>query len=313
MPLNCSICSSLTTHARLLTSNLAIIRVGSDKRSYTLHKDLLCARSTYLADKLSGQPSKSAHDSAQASDDENEDDDEDDANADADKGSNTLTLPETDEQAFDLFVRWLYSSSLPRPDSEDAIGPLLDAYFLSQHLHLPALTATVLEHIRSWYAETDTFPALRRVQYVYENTPLQDPLRALVLGSVARYLVITLPAQSGGKFVGRFPDHWDTALRRDGTLAVDLLLEVQRWRVSGEAVPDVRLEPEAAQRLIMAGPEGVDEDGRGEEEREEERDEGLEQSGEGEQEEENDVTDIKLEEDDGDELANGVSHDEEDN
>lgn len=281
---------------------------------YTLHKALLCNRSTYLANQLNRSHAEDSHAPEGNSNDNDNDDDENNGNNDDDANTatsspfttpGTVSLPDTDAQAFDLFVRWLYASSLPAARSEDSIGALLDAYFLAQTLQLPGLTSSVLEQIRAWYDASDTVPALRRLQYVYENTPVEDPLRALVLGAVARYLVVGIPAANSTKT--GFPPHWDKALRRDGRLAVDLLIECQRWRLEEASVPDVRREAGVAQKLITEGGHDVEFGGGP----------GDEGSGEGQSygEQENDVTDIKLEDhdeqgSDGGQLANGIAHDE---
>jgi hypothetical protein len=39
------------------------------------------------------------------------------------------------------------------------------------------------------------------------------------------------------------PTHWEKALRRNGQLAVDIILAVQKWHIDGENVPDARDEP----------------------------------------------------------------------
>lgn len=278
---------------------------------YTLHKALLCSRSTYLADQLNRSHAEDSHTPEGDSNDDNDDNennDDDDANTATSspfKEPGTVSLPDTDAQAFDLFVRWLYASSLPAARTEDSIGALLDAYFLAQTLQLPGLTSSVLEQIRAWYDASDTVPALRRLQYVYENTPVEDPLRALVLGAVARHLVVAIPAVNPTKT--GFPAHWDKALRRDGRLAVDLLIECQRWRLEEASVPDVRREAGVAQKLITEGGHDVEFDGGMEN--------GSSDEGGSHAEEQNDVTDIKLEDHDeqgidGGQLANGIAHDE---
>lgn len=243
---------------RLLTSRMITVRVGSERTKWTLHADLLRSRSEYFAERLQNdsndndQAHKDASDDDQAHDAESENESQDESQENNSKNDSdedeedtpshkTIDLPEEDETAFSLFVPWLYSSRIQPADTESDIGPLLELSLLSSTLKCSNLQSQVLEEIRSFYDRTDTFPGLRRVQYVYEYTCQESPLRALIIGSVARYLVLR---QEG------IPEHWTKALQRDGRLAVDLLLEIQRWRLDAAEIPDVRRDPEAVRGLI---------------------------------------------------------------
>lgn len=103
---------------------------------------------------------------------------------------------------------------------------------------IPGLVQAALETVRGFYAGTDTYPGLRRVQYVYANTEADSPVRAMMVGAVARMLALRDPKDG-------MPLHWEKALRRNGQLAVDILLAIQGWRLGellgGEGkVPDTR-------------------------------------------------------------------------
>lgn len=89
----------------------------------------------------------------------------------------------------------------------------------------------VLKSVRNWYKESDTYPALRRVQYIYANTDLESPMRQLLISSVARNLVTS---NSG------MPPQWDKALRKNGQLAVDIIIAMQKWNLEKESIPDPR-------------------------------------------------------------------------
>jgi hypothetical protein len=93
------------------------------------------------------------------------------------------------------------------------------------------LTLEVLKSVRNWYKESDTYPALRRVQYIYANTDLESPMRQLLISSVARNLVTS---ESG------MPPQWDKALRKNGQLAVDIIIAMQKWNLEKESIPDPR-------------------------------------------------------------------------
>lgn len=53
------------------------------------------------------------------------------------------------------------------------------------------------------------------------------------------------------------PEHWEKALRRNGQLAVDIILCVQKWHFEPESVPDAREES------VIPLFEGEEESGRG--------------------------------------------------
>lgn len=138
------------------------------------------------------------------------------------------------------------------------------------------LTLEVLKSVRNWYKESDTYPALRRVQYIYANTDLESPMRQLLISSVARNLVTS---NSG------MPPQWDKALRKNGQLAVDIIIAMQKWNLEKESIPDPRQDSvkpiledseQAKAQKKDGGEQNNEEDG---EENDEENDE--EETGEG--------------------------------
>ncbi|KAH7089487.1 hypothetical protein FB567DRAFT_520856 [Paraphoma chrysanthemicola] len=158
------------------------------------------------------------------------------------KNSNTTSfgLPEEEDAPFKTFVGWLYSSSLPVPREESDLGLLFDLYLMAEKFQIPNLVADVLQVVREWYKYSDSYPGLRRVQYVYANTEEGSPMRHMLVHTVARMMVI----EKG------IPAHWDKALRKNGQLAVDIIKAIQDWRLDEEVVPDARDEPEDAEELI---------------------------------------------------------------
>lgn len=158
------------------------------------------------------------------------------------KGSTTSSygLPEEEDATFKTFVGWLYSTSLPVPREEGDLSVLFDLYLLSEKLQIPALISDVLQVVREWYKFSDTYPGLRRVQYIYANTEDGSPMRHMLVHSVARLMVL----EKG------IAPHWDKALRKNGQLAVDIIKAIQDWRLSEEVVPDSRDDPAEAEELI---------------------------------------------------------------
>jgi hypothetical protein len=158
------------------------------------------------------------------------------------KNSNTSSygLPDEEDATFKTFVGWLYSSSLPVPREEADLGLMFDLYLMAEKFQIPNLVADVLQVTREWYKYSDTYPGLRRVQYVYANTEEGSPMRHMLVHAVARFMV----TEKG------IPAHWDKALRKNGQLAVDIILAIQDWRLEDEMIPDARDEPEEAEELV---------------------------------------------------------------
>jgi len=154
--------------------------------------------------------------------------------------SKTFGLPDEEDAPFKTFVGWLYSASLPVPREESDLGLMFDLYLMAEKFQIPNLIADVLQVVREWYKFSDTYPGLRRVQYIYANTEEGSPMRHMLVHAVARFMVI----EKG------IPAHWDKALRKNGQLAVDIIRAIQDWRLDDEVVPDARDEPEDAEDLV---------------------------------------------------------------
>ncbi|OQN99631.1 hypothetical protein B0A48_14773 [Cryoendolithus antarcticus] len=190
----------------LLSRDMVDIYVGDENTHWTLHEKLLCHRSKFFRDvfyKKTGNKNQ------------------------------YYGLPDEDDGPFRLFVAWLYADNIPTPHEEKDLGPLMDLYLMGEKWEIKKLQVDVMDAVRRWYHDSDTLPSLRRVQYIYSNTTDDSPMRVLMVNCIARMLV----------FGEGMPTHWEKALRRNGQLAVDIILAVQKWKLDGESVPDAREEP----------------------------------------------------------------------
>jgi len=196
----------------LLSRSMVDIYVGPENTHWILHEKLLCHYSPFFRRIFYA------------------------------KNSNTTSfgLPEEEDAPFKTFVGWLYSSSLPVPREESDLGLMFDLYLMAEKFQIPNLIADIMQVVREWYKYSDTYPGLRRVQYIYANTEEGSPMRHMLVHSVARMMVI----EKG------IPAHWDKALKKNGQLAVDIIKAIQDWRLDEEIVPDARDEPEDAEDLI---------------------------------------------------------------
>lgn len=125
------------------------------------------------------------------------------------------------------------------PEKEGDLTDLFDLYLMGEKWAIAALVRDVLDAVRRFYRQTESYPSLRRVQYIYSQSPSTSPMRQLLVGSIARML---LTEDKG------IPKHWDKALQKNGQLAVDLIRAMQEWRVSGDEIPDPREEPTEGER-----------------------------------------------------------------
>ncbi|KAF2744470.1 hypothetical protein M011DRAFT_166019 [Sporormia fimetaria CBS 119925] len=169
----------------LLSRSMVDIYVGPNNTHWVLHEKLLCYHSPFFR-KIFLSKSNTTH---------------------------TYGLPEEEDATFRCLVGWLYSSTLPVPREEADLSVLFDLYLLSEKLSIPALSHDILQTVREWYKYSDSFPGLRRVQYIYANTEEGSAMRVFMVHSIARMMVL-------GK---EMPLHWDKALKKNGQLAVDLI------------------------------------------------------------------------------------------
>ncbi|KAF2722103.1 hypothetical protein K431DRAFT_338352 [Polychaeton citri CBS 116435] len=187
----------------LLSRDMVDLYVGTENTHWILHEKLLCHRSRFFRDIFYNK-----------------------------KGSKNSVygLPDEDDEPFRLFVGWLYSAHVPPPQEEKDLSKLFDLYLMAEKWEIKQLINDVLEQVRQWYHDTDSWPGLRRVQYVYSNTEQDSPLRQLLVSSIARMLASS----------DKMPEHWDRALKKNGELAVDIIRCIQKWHLHLDDVPDSR-------------------------------------------------------------------------
>ncbi len=199
------------------------IYVGSDNTHWVLHEKLLCSRSKFFSKIFwdNQKFTRSQH-----------------------SGNKSFGLPGEDDEPFRMFVGWLYSGHVRVPEEENDLGNLFDLYLMGEKWAIADLVRDVLDTVRKWYRTSNSYPGLRRVQYVYANTDAESPMRQLLVNCVARMLLLN----------DGIPSHWDKALRKNGQLAVDIIQAIQNWKIDDNSVPDARqemLKPEQDKMMIV--------------------------------------------------------------
>lgn len=183
--------------------------IGSDSTHWAIHEKLLTYHSPFFSSIFNGDDNK-----------------EETKNG----GNKSYNLRDEDDYPFELLVGWLYSGSLRQPKDEKDIGPLLDLYLLSEKFQMKKLGLDIVELAREFYHSTSTYPGLRRVQYVYNETDEDNEMREMMVSSIARQLTTS----------DKIPIHWATALQRNGQLAVDIIRAIQQWHIEERSIPDAR-------------------------------------------------------------------------
>ncbi|KAF1989115.1 hypothetical protein K402DRAFT_372662 [Aulographum hederae CBS 113979] len=194
----------------LLSKSMVDIYVGPENTHWVLHEKLLCYRSKFFS-KIFYSTSKFTGRAAT---------------------SKTFGLPDEEDEPFKAFVGWLYSGFVKPPKEERELGDLFDLYLMGEKWQIAGLVKDVLDAVRTFYKQNDSFPGLRRVQYIYANTDADSPMRQLLVSSIARMLTLG----------DGIPAHWDKALRKNAQLAVDIIKSIQDWKISEDQVPDPREE-----------------------------------------------------------------------
>jgi len=187
-----------------MTSKIVDIYVGPDSTHWPLHERLLCYHSKFFSNIFYKDETS--------------------------RGNKSYGLPDDDDAPFELLVGWLYSKAIKSPKAEKDIGPLLELYLLSQKFEMDKLAEDVVETIREWYHDSNTYPSMRRVQYIYAETDEDNEMREMMVSSIARQLTTS----------DKIPLYWAQALQRNGQLAVDIIRSIQQWHIEERSIPDAR-------------------------------------------------------------------------
>lgn len=125
--------------------------VGSKKKSYSLHKGLLCFYSDYFRAAFNGS-FKEATDGK-------------------------IELMDVEPEVFDIFQVWLYSRRLQAPtDSVLYFSTLAQLWVFGDKHQIPLLQNEAMDEIFARHAKLNHFQT-KLVKLAYEQTPVGSPLR----------------------------------------------------------------------------------------------------------------------------------------
>ena len=162
--------------------------VGTERKKFHLHRDLLCDRSEYFNACFGG-------DFKEAKEKE-------------------LHIPEDNVAGFELFASWLYGAPLKQIEDQDALLPHIALHVLASKLCVERLQNEVMDLIIRFYRVHPGLVEAQSLGYIYENTSEGDPLRVFSVRLLSWTIVDT-------NIMELSPDH-KILLGLAGDFAVDL-------------------------------------------------------------------------------------------
>ena len=163
------------------------IFVGTERKKFHLHRDLLCDRSDYFKACFSGNFKEAQQ--------------------------KKLSLPEDNAESFGLLVKWLYGAPLKKMSSNDDLPEycaliILANKLLLEHLHNEAMDSMLRFH-RMNPASID----VESLHNIYQNTSDQERVR--------KYLVSLAAWTTASKKIFFLSADYQRLIREVGDFAVD--------------------------------------------------------------------------------------------
>jgi hypothetical protein len=149
----------LLTLPRYISSDIINLFVEPKRKKYHVHKDLICERSEYFQKAFQPITLKESLEGG-------------------------IYFPEDVPEAFDLFVRWLYTSELDNADSitDEKLLNYAHLYVLADKVCLGQLQNAAIDRNISWAGISFFSPSF--IKSVYEMTPQDSVMRALMVDEV---------------------------------------------------------------------------------------------------------------------------------
>lgn len=157
-----------------------------------------------------------------------------------------VTLPDTDEQAFEGYLQWLYTGELTLSE-ENPFRTLTEHYILGDFLADSAFCGSSLDGIVNKTCENKLLPSASTIELAWEHTLQRSPMRKLYLEAFAAPSSIQLLLKYTPDPVKRYPaafiydcfQHFITSRGLEGFNAASerdrLLMECRRKITSQQA------------------------------------------------------------------------------
>ncbi|KAI9813637.1 MAG: hypothetical protein M1827_003708 [Pycnora praestabilis] len=147
----------------LMSNDFVTLHIGAKKEPWSLHLTVLCTRSSFFREKLTGL---SRQGKVEREDEE------------------ATNFPGIDPTIFSALIGPLYTGLLPPIDSQTANEELLKLYLLSCDLHIEYVQNAILSHVHAASAtKCFTYPSRNTLAHFYANTNPSTPLRRLYIGN----------------------------------------------------------------------------------------------------------------------------------
>jgi len=164
--------------------DLITLKVGQEKKVFTVHKRILCDSSPFFESAC--KPEWMISD------------------------ERIIELPEDDPVAIDHMLYWMYFDQVSIPkrhmssnqgvDSgmDSAAGLIAKMYVLGQKYQIPRLRNEIVDACYEWMDDPKKMPTTV-LNYVWENTPPESPLRILLLGRIVECYPHDMLTQAANK------------------------------------------------------------------------------------------------------------------
>ncbi|EAT87519.1 hypothetical protein HBI56_122580 [Parastagonospora nodorum] len=143
----------------MVVSDTIIVRVGDERKDYTLHKRLLIHHSEYFRGALSGNFRET--------------------------NDGVITLEDIATEYFDVFVDWLYEKEIPKI-KPSALGKgqnstLLRTYVLADRFMVFGLKNAILKFLFDMNEHGRMVPTYATITYAFQNLTEHDPLLQFIV------------------------------------------------------------------------------------------------------------------------------------
>ncbi|KAI5203377.1 hypothetical protein E4T39_04152 [Aureobasidium subglaciale] len=183
-----------TLWKRLLSGPTIDFYVGSERRHWSLHRNLLCHHSPYFESEfLANESQKSSKRSE-------------------------LDLPDQDPVGFELLVKWLYqgtlddTSDMTDENKYDYSVACHKLYLLCDKFDLPLLKNESIDRYRQGLLEAQLVPDAEEINDIYRSSPPGSPFRKLMAQIAARQIMDPDSEKKAESYRNCFNDNPDFAV-----------------------------------------------------------------------------------------------------